>query len=75
MLSSAVQARGRRSPQQAWTTVARGASLALQGLDTWRRVLRVLAPPGPGGVHYEQPRENVRRKGVLPRRNHDRSIC
>jgi len=49
-LSREVQARGRSSTHQAWTTVALGASRSIQGIEHWRRVIRVLAPPCDGGV-------------------------
>src|SRR5712691_10219793 len=49
-LSREVQARGRSSTHQAWTTVALGASRSIQGIAHVRRVIRVLAPPCDGGV-------------------------
>ncbi len=51
--SREVQARGRSSTRQAWTTVALGARRSLQGLEDLRRVSRVIAPPCDGGVQDE----------------------
>ena len=52
-LSSEVQARGRSSTRQALTTVAIGGSLSLQGIQKWRRVIRVIFPSCDGDVKYD----------------------
>ena len=81
-LSSAGQARVRRSTRQAWTTCAVGSRLGLRESTTWRREPRILAPPGDGGVRDDT--ESVVRAQALPlagqapvgwRRRHRRCQC